>query len=84
MVNLNPRGSLTARCTWNNSEWIIWGLTISFLAQVTIRWLIVGGRREEEKEVEGIFSKAINDNESCKESSEGGEGMCESAQGTHE
>jgi len=85
MVDLNPRGSLTARCIWNHNEWIIWGLTILFLAWVTIGWLVVGGGREEEKEeAEGMVSTAIVGDEGCNESSEGGKGMCESVQGTHE
>jgi hypothetical protein len=44
---------------------------------------MVGDGREEE-EVEGMMSKAITKDEGGKNSSKGGEGMCESTQGTQE
>jgi hypothetical protein len=45
---------------------------------------MVGDGRGEEEEEEGMISKAITEDESGNKSFEGGEGMCESAQGTHE
>jgi len=45
---------------------------------------MVGDGRDEEEEEEGMMSKVITEDEGGKKSSEGGEGMCESSQGTHE
>jgi hypothetical protein len=38
--------------------------------------------KKKKEEAEGMVSKVIIGDEGCKESSECGEGMCESAQGT--
>lgn len=53
-ANLNPRGSLTTSYTLKprradkaDNEWIIRGLTIPILAQVTIGWVVVGNWLEE-------------------------------------
>lgn len=46
--------------------------------------MVGGGREEEKEEAEGMVSTAIVGDEGCNESSEGGKGMCESVQGTHE
>jgi hypothetical protein len=45
---------------------------------------MVGDGRDKEEEEEGMMSKAITEDEGGKKFSEGGEGMCESTQGTQE